>query len=155
MSENLESMETFFMALADRTRLRLLNLMREGEICVCYFTEALQEPQPKISRHLAYLRQAGLVETTRVGKWVYYRIAELENKDASIILQETANWLTNDEQMKLDRTRLIQISCCETANMPIAIQRAPHSLIFAKADIPEEVIVNNKIRETELADYLL
>jgi ArsR family transcriptional regulator, arsenate/arsenite/antimonite-responsive transcriptional repressor len=57
-SEMLADLEVFFMALADKTRLRLLNLMRDGEICVCFFTEVLEESQPKISRHLAYLRMA-------------------------------------------------------------------------------------------------
>ncbi|MFN9743475.1 MAG: ArsR/SmtB family transcription factor [Acidobacteriota bacterium] len=57
--DNLE-MEQFFLALADRTRLRLLNLMGEDEVCVCYLVEVLKEPQPKISRHLAYLRRPGL-----------------------------------------------------------------------------------------------
>ena len=67
-------METLFLALADKTRLRLLNLMREDEICVCYFTEALGESQPKISRHLAYLRNAGIVSARREGKWMNYKI---------------------------------------------------------------------------------
>ena len=128
--------------------------MREGEICVCYFTEALQEPQPKISRHLAYLRQAGLVETTRVGKWIYYRIAGQKDEFASTVLRETANWLANDEQIKQDRARLIQISCCETNKMPIAIQRAPRSIIFEEANMSNSISVD-KVPQAELADYLL
>ena len=67
-------MERFFTALSDRTRLRLLNLMGEDEVCVCFFVEVLGEPQPKISRHLAYLRQAGVVAARREGKWMNYRI---------------------------------------------------------------------------------
>ncbi len=63
----LKEMETFFLALADKTRLRILNLMRESEICVCFFTEVLGESQPKISRHLAYLRGAGFVSARREG----------------------------------------------------------------------------------------
>ena len=59
---------TLFEALADRTRLRLLHLMTAGEICVCYFVEVLGESQPKISRHLAYLRRAGVVAARRDGK---------------------------------------------------------------------------------------
>jgi len=50
-------MNTLFRALADRTRLRLLNLMGQDEVCVCYFVEVLRTPQPKISRHLAYLKK--------------------------------------------------------------------------------------------------
>ena len=67
-------MERFFQALGDNTRLRLLNLMGDQEICVCYFVEILDQPQPKISRHLAYLRSAGIVAARRDGKWMHYRI---------------------------------------------------------------------------------
>ena len=63
-----------FAALADTTRLRLLNLMGGREVCVCYFVEILRQGQPKISRHLAYLRKAGLVAARREGKWMHYRI---------------------------------------------------------------------------------
>jgi ArsR family transcriptional regulator len=59
-----------FAALADPTRLRLLNLMNGREVCVCYFVEILKQGQPKISRHLAYLRRAGIVEARREGKWM-------------------------------------------------------------------------------------
>src|SRR5947207_14032925 len=74
MKKTAESLETLFLALADRTRLRLLNLMAGGEVCVCFFIEVLDEPQPKISRHLAYLRNAGLVSARREGKWANYAI---------------------------------------------------------------------------------
>jgi ArsR family transcriptional regulator, arsenate/arsenite/antimonite-responsive transcriptional repressor len=60
--------ERFFQALGHNTRLRLLNPMEDQEICVCYFVEILNQPQPKISRHLAYLRNAGIVTTRRDGK---------------------------------------------------------------------------------------
>src|ERR1700741_692699 len=63
-----------FAALSDRTRLRLLNLMDGREVCVCYFVEILGQSQPKISRHLAYLRNAGVVNARREGKWMHYRI---------------------------------------------------------------------------------
>jgi ArsR family transcriptional regulator len=58
----------FHAALSDQTRLRLLNLVRQKEICVCYLQQVLNTNQPKISRHLAYLRRAGLVQTRRDGK---------------------------------------------------------------------------------------
>lgn len=148
-------MESFFLALADRTRLRLLNLMREGEVCVCYFTEALQEAQPKISRHLAYLRQSGVVETTRAGKWIYYRIAEQTDENASRVLDEVMNWLANDEQMQNDRLRLIQINCCEPENMPDAIRLAPRSLTFQQTNMSEPLVQIRRKTKDELADYLL
>ncbi len=76
-------MERFFQALGDNTRLRLLNLMGDQEICVCYFVEILDQPQPKISRHLAYLRNAGIVTARRDGKWMHYRIVMPPNEGAA------------------------------------------------------------------------
>ena len=69
------ALDTLFQTLGDRTRLRLLNLMEGGEVCVCFLVEILEAPQPKISRHLAYLRRAGLVEARRDGKWMSYSLA--------------------------------------------------------------------------------
>ncbi|HLQ78036.1 MAG TPA: metalloregulator ArsR/SmtB family transcription factor, partial [Terriglobia bacterium] len=69
-------MELLFRALADRTRLRLLSLMGSDEVCVCYFVEVLNMHQPKISRHLAYMRNAGIVGARREGKWMHYRVVE-------------------------------------------------------------------------------
>ena len=62
-------------ALADPTRLRILALLGDGEVCVCHIHESLDIPQPTASRHLAYLRKAGLVEPRRDGLWVHYRVA--------------------------------------------------------------------------------
>lgn len=75
-------MELFFRALADRTRLRLLNLIGADEVCVCYFVEVIGPNQPNISRHLAYLRRAGLVGARRDGKWMHYRV--VEPKDSTL-----------------------------------------------------------------------
>src|SRR5215216_1577316 len=77
MTRQLTEMETLFKALADGTRLRILGLLLSGEVCVCHIHESLRIPQPKASRHLAYLRNAGLVDTRREGLWIHYRLAEL------------------------------------------------------------------------------
>lgn len=69
-------LETLFRAFADPTRLRLLNALAAGELCVCDLTELLELPQPSVSRHLACLRRAGLVEVTRAWKFAHYRLAE-------------------------------------------------------------------------------
>lgn len=119
----MSGMQIFFTALADRTRRRLLNLMREHEICVCYFTEVLDVSQPKISRHLAYLRNAGIVEARREGKWMYYRIVEMEDFYARQILEETLDWLKSQERMQKDYEKLTFI--CTMPNTPITISRAP------------------------------
>jgi len=79
---SLAVLEEFYLALSDGTRLRLLSLMQRGEVSVGYLSEMLDQSQPKISRHLAYLRSAGLVETRRDGKWIYYHIAKQENSFA-------------------------------------------------------------------------
>jgi ArsR family transcriptional regulator len=104
-------MEHLFAALADRTRLRLLNLMAEQEVCVCYFVEILEAPQPTISRHLAYLRRAALVSARRQGKWMHYRLATPKNHLASQVLKETLRWLSGDKQMQKDRARLNGAVC--------------------------------------------
>jgi ArsR family transcriptional regulator len=108
MSEHSQvlEMESMFMALADRTRLRLLNLMADGEVCVNFFTEALGESQPKVSRHLAYLRNAGLVDTRRHGKWIYYSIKRPENDAAESVINATLVALSDDRELESDRVRL-------------------------------------------------
>jgi len=86
---NIAALANLFTALSDQTRLRLLSLMIEGEVSVGYLAEILDESQPKISRHLAYLRTAGLVSTRRDGKWIYYEIAAQADAAAEHILQTT------------------------------------------------------------------
>src|SRR5215217_812516 len=99
-------MELFFRALADRTRLRLINLMSYGEVCVCFFVEVLGTNQPKISRHLAYLRRAGVVAARREGKWMHYRLVEPTDPHAARIFKEVRAWLQEDAEMQRDRQRL-------------------------------------------------
>jgi ArsR family transcriptional regulator len=108
------NMELFFQALGDKTRLRLLNLMGDQEICVCYFVEILDQSQPKISRHLAYLRRAGIVEARRDGKWMHYRIVMPPNIGASQVLRQTLSWLKEEKAMQADLTRLSR-ACCSPA----------------------------------------
>ena len=74
MDKQIHAVEGLFRALADTTRLRILALLATGEVCVCHVHQSLRIPQPKASRHLAYLRRAGLVDTRRQGLWVYYRL---------------------------------------------------------------------------------
>lgn len=107
-------LERFFQALGDNTRLRLLNLMGDQEICVCYFVEILNQPQPKISRHLAYLRNAGIVTTRRDGKWMHYRIATPPNEGAAKVLQEILQWFKEEKTMQADRAKLTKACCTPT-----------------------------------------
>jgi ArsR family transcriptional regulator len=112
-----------FAALADPTRLRLLNLMDGREVCVCYFVEILKQGQPKISRHLAYLRRAGVVEARREGKWMHYRIERPEDADAASILDAAIASLKANRQMQSDLARLGR-ACCEPQSF-VTLQGAP------------------------------
>ena len=113
----------FFRALADRTRLRLLNLMGADEVCVCYFVEVLKVNQPKISRHLAYLRRAGVVEARREGKWMHYRVVEPPGQHAARIFKEVRAWLREDAEMRRDRERLVKVCCAPQP--PVQLRGAP------------------------------
>jgi ArsR family transcriptional regulator len=100
----------FFAALADENRLRLLRLMKDGEICVCFLQGALKTNQPKISRHLAYLRRARLVEARRQGKWMHYRIKQQTPK-LQALLQNALKALENEIVIQRDGQRARQIQC--------------------------------------------
>jgi ArsR family transcriptional regulator len=123
MKRAAEELELLFQALGDRTRLRLLNLMQGGEVCVCFFVEVLDEPQPKISRHLAYLRSAGLVTARRDGKWMQYSIAEPKNESARAIFEHALATMASDPEMQRDRTALMK-ACC-SPRVPDLLKRAP------------------------------
>ena len=112
-----------FAALADPTRLRLLNLMDGREVCVCYFVEILKQGQPKISRHLAYLRKAGIVEARRDGKWMHYRIERPDDGRAVSILDATLQSLKGEKDMQADLARLGK-ACCEPQRF-VTLQGAP------------------------------
>lgn len=103
----------FFAALADMNRLRLLNLMREGEVCVCFLHGALNVNQPRISRHLAYLRRASLVEARRQGKWQHYRLKRLP-KPLQRVLDAALDALQTQTLFRKDKARVKQI-CCSPA----------------------------------------
>lgn len=110
-------------ALADRTRLRLLNILSGGELCVCYFVEVLDEAQPKISRHLAYLRRTGLVAARRDGKWMHYRLVPPADPAQARVLAAALDAVAADRQMQRDRERLERVCCA--ARLPEALQHAP------------------------------
>src|SRR5271156_579875 len=114
---------TLFAALADPTRLRLLNLMDGREVCVCYFVEILKQGQPKISRHLAYLRRAGIVEARRDGKWMHYRIERPNDPKAASILGATLQSFKGDRDMQADLARLDK-ACCEPQRF-VTLQGVP------------------------------
>ncbi|HTV83005.1 MAG TPA: metalloregulator ArsR/SmtB family transcription factor [Acidobacteriaceae bacterium] len=112
-----------FAALSDRTRLRLLNLMNGREVCVCYFVGILGQSQPKISRHLAYLRRAGIASARREGKWMHYRIRRPADAGAAAILEATLRSFEGDREMQADVARLSR-ACCQPQRF-VTLKRAP------------------------------
>jgi len=113
MDKHLPAMERLFQALGDATRLRILGLLLTGEVCVCHIHESLRIPQPKASRHLAYLRRAGLVETRRAGLWVYYRLTATRDPMVSTIRQAVTHTLGHLETVRRDAERLQKkTGCC-------------------------------------------
>jgi len=103
--------ETLFRALADSTRLRsLMLLLREGELCVGELTAALDLSQPKISRHLAHLRESGIAAVRRDGTWVFYRVNERLPDWAEQVLRRTLEGSAHEERFRADRARLRQMA---------------------------------------------
>lgn len=123
MARKEAQLELLFRALGDRTRLRLLNLLAAGEVCVCFFVEVLGTSQPKVSRHLAYLRRAGVVAARREGKWMHYRISTPEDPHAARVFAEVLTWLGEEREMQKDRARMENICCAP--RLPVRLQGAP------------------------------
>jgi ArsR family transcriptional regulator len=116
-------MESLFKALADATRLRILGLLPTGEVCVCDIHQALRVPQPKASRHLAYLRRAGLVDTRREGLWIHYRLAQLSDPIPAAIGDAVRHALTHLDSVYRDAERLQRkTGCC----VPGPLTWVPH-----------------------------
>lgn len=102
----LDALEGLFKALADRTRLRILGLLATGEVCVCDIHDSLDIPQPTASRHLAYLRRAGLVATRKDGLWVHYRLADLSDPVLQAVLAAAAHAVAHADVTERDKRRL-------------------------------------------------
>jgi ArsR family transcriptional regulator, arsenate/arsenite/antimonite-responsive transcriptional repressor len=123
MAKQLSEMETLFKALADATRLRILGLLLTGEVCVCDIHESLKIPQPKASRHLAYLRRSGLVDTRRDGLWIHYRLGRLGDPVMAAIVDAVRHALTHVDSVRRDGERLQKrTGCCVPS--PAAVTRA-------------------------------
>src|SRR6187399_809262 len=141
MKQQLAGMETLFKALADATRLRILGLLLSGEVCVCNIHESLKISQSKASRHLAYLRRSGLVETRREGLWIYYRLGTLADPVLAAITDAVRHALAHMDTVHRDGERLQKktgccvpgpsevrgVSCCAPAEITV-LARPRHQL---------------------------
>src|ERR1700683_5196973 len=101
-----------FRAFADPVRLRLLNLLADGEVCVCHLHEALDLPQSTVSRHLAYLRKRGLVVGRKEGLWVHYRLAKPAGELHRALIGCLGTCRKEIDALKQDRKKLDRGSCC-------------------------------------------
>ncbi len=115
-------LDKFFAALADRTRLRLINLMRDGEVCVCFFAETLDTNNPKISRHLSYLKRAGLVSARRDGKWSHYSLTPPKDSHLLEMFTVLLQTFEKDTEMRRDRVALDTV-CCSPRNPFVVIAK--------------------------------
>ena len=117
MTTALTTTPDLFRAFADPTRLRILNLLLEDELCVCELCDALDEIQPKVSRHLAYLRRAGLVTVRQQAKWKVYALTEKPTDLQRTLLRCVGSCLREIDVLCADRRRL------RTRTMPRSIRR--------------------------------
>lgn len=104
--KELDGLTSIYAALADPTRLRILSLLSEDEICVCHIHASLDVPQPTASRHLAYLRKSGLVEARRDGIWMHYRLAPIDNPVLRAVVKAALHALTHTPVTAKDERRL-------------------------------------------------
>ncbi len=108
--KRLPQMAALFKACADQTRLRLLNLLAaEGEVCVCHLVDVLETNQPKVSRHLAYLKRAGLVSDRKDSLWVYYRLSDSLAAQASRLVECVNSCCADSPEVQQDVTRLREV----------------------------------------------
>jgi ArsR family transcriptional regulator len=150
MTKQLQQLEHLFKALADGTRLRILGLLLTGEVCVCHIHESLDVPQPKASRHLAYLRRVGLVTTRREGLWVHYRVAALPEPVLEAIAGAVRHALTHVSDVHRDLVRLRKkTGCCMPANVSPApcCADAPESLPFKGATLAAPAVERRTRRQ--------
>ena len=103
---HLDALTALYGALADPTRLRILSLVKDGEVCVCHIHGSLGVPQPTASRHLAYLRRVGLVAARRDGVWMHYSLARPRDPVVAAVLEAALHALTHTEVTSRDHARL-------------------------------------------------
>jgi ArsR family transcriptional regulator len=103
---DLDALTQVYAALADPTRLRILALLRDGEVCVCDIHASLDVPQPTASRHLAYLRKAGLVDARRAGTWMHYRLTPIDNPVVAAVVAAALHALSHTAASVIDERRL-------------------------------------------------
>jgi len=105
----MEQLAQFFKALSDETRLRIMMLLTQGELCVCDLMFVLDEPQSKVSRHLAYLKHSGLTKSKRAGVWMHYCLKEPVDDVHRVQLDFLKKELSHFPQFRIDREKLLEL----------------------------------------------
>ncbi len=105
----MEQLVQFFKALSDETRLRIMMLLTQGELCVCDLMFVLDEPQSKVSRHLAYLKYSGLTNSKRAGVWMHYSLKEPADDVQKVQINFLKEKLTHLPQFRTDREKLLEL----------------------------------------------
>jgi ArsR family transcriptional regulator len=105
--KDLDALTTVYGALADPTRLRILALLKDGEVCVCDIHASLGVPQPTASRHLAYLRRVGMVSARRNGVWMHYSLTPIADPVVAGVITAALHALTHAEVAQKDQRRLL------------------------------------------------
>lgn len=113
------SLVQIYQCLCDQTRLRILHLLHDGELCVCHIQEILGEPQVKISKHLAYLRTHGMVESRREANWIIYSLPDKPSRELSANLACLQDCVAEDPRFQRDGAKLRKLKDKFTANSPI------------------------------------
>jgi len=148
--KELTYMASIYMALADKTRLRLLAMMCNGEVCVGSFTAALGESQPKISRHLAYLRNAGIVDARRDGKWIHYSIHWPADPGGHGLIKAALEWVSDSSESPFAETQR------PTSTSQGSIPGDENTIIYAESHITKPDILHSEYEaHNELDDFLL
>jgi ArsR family transcriptional regulator len=107
--ETMEQLMQFFKALSEETRLRIMMLLTHGELCVCDLMAVLEEPQSKVSRHLAYLKHSGLTSSKRAGVWMHYRLKEPADEVHRVQINFLKGQLSHLPQFRTDREKLLEL----------------------------------------------
>lgn len=125
------SLIQIYQCLCDQTRLRILNLLSQGELCVCHFQDILGEPQVKISKHLAYLRTRGLVQSRKEANWMIYSLPAKQSPELAANLACLQDCVQSDPVFRKDLEKRRKMACDIAENSPVCC--APNPKTKAKS----------------------
>ncbi|MDB6092642.1 MAG: ArsR family transcriptional regulator [Verrucomicrobia bacterium] len=126
------SLIQIYQCMCDETRLRILNLLQAGELCVCHVQEILNEPQVKISKHLSYLKTRGMVEVRREANWMIYSLPTRPSRELKSNLACLQDCVAEDPVFRRDTAKLAKLRGKFTDTSPICCAKANRATAVAK-----------------------